>query len=345
VLQPDGKLVVAGSTRGTVTSLRAVRVLPQGGLDLSFGDDGGADVSLPNEGGALAAALQGDGKIILAGDTFTPVAALVRLTTEGGLDSTFGGSGVLTWQAGGAPTSATTAFVRADGRIVTGGCAGSALAVASYLATGAVDVSFGGGVVVTPLATGTCVSGAHGVLMADGRILLGAETTGGTSYLVRYLLDGGLDPTLGGSGIMVLPLLQVEAVALQSDGKILVGNYDSQVMRLLPDGGADPGFGDAGVARIPGFGVYVLAIGLTADGSIVAVGADISETNFAMGELLPDGTPNIQFGSGGAAYDVAGVIGDGLFTAMAFQPDGKLLVVGTVDVGAGAAMVVTRIIP
>src|SRR5205814_9192360 len=74
VIQPDGKIVVAGGAFPLFTFLgdfKVVRYNPNGSLDRSFGDGGIVTTSFPGDGSyAFAVALQSDGKIIAAGTDF-----------------------------------------------------------------------------------------------------------------------------------------------------------------------------------------------------------------------------------------------------------------------------------
>src|SRR5439155_13188760 len=73
VLQPDGKVVVAGSTSPASTKAIALaRFLPDGTLDTGFGTGGRVTTPAFNGSEAFAAALQADGKILTAGLTETP---------------------------------------------------------------------------------------------------------------------------------------------------------------------------------------------------------------------------------------------------------------------------------
>jgi len=99
VIQPDGRIVVAGST-DTSSAIAVARLDANGNLDTSFSDDGKATFDFIwgyDEGWDVA--LQGDGKIIVAGSATIDgdhLFALVRFQTNGETDSTFGGHGYVT---------------------------------------------------------------------------------------------------------------------------------------------------------------------------------------------------------------------------------------------------------
>src|SRR5213078_3530124 len=100
VIQPDGKIVVAGGAFPLFTFLgdfKVVRYNPNGSLDTSFGDGGIVTTTFPEGSYAFALALQSDGKIIAVGSANSPVNyydfAAARYLANGTLDSTFGTGG------------------------------------------------------------------------------------------------------------------------------------------------------------------------------------------------------------------------------------------------------------
>lgn len=130
-------------------------------------------------------------------------------------------------------------------------------------AAGSWDVTFGSvGKVVTSVSAGQ--DKAYGIaIQADGKILVagyGTNTTTGKDFaLVRYNTDGSLDANFGVSGIVTTDLQTnsedvAYAMALQADGKIVLGGYsdngvgrDAALVRYNADGTIDTGFGASGI--------------------------------------------------------------------------------------------------
>jgi uncharacterized delta-60 repeat protein len=145
VVQPDGKLIIAGSgDRGPAL----IRFTADGKLDPSFGKGGEllGGVGFPS----TALALQRDGKFVTAGTGAGPSSredsrefALARCTKDGGLDSSFGSGGkLLTDFHTGAAADAVV--VQSDGKIAAAGTVGSKdFAVARYTSNGRLDTQFG----------------------------------------------------------------------------------------------------------------------------------------------------------------------------------------------------------
>ncbi len=99
-------------------------------------------------------------------------------------------------------------------------------------------------------------------------------------------------------------------------------------------GELDPSFGTGGkvLTDIAPNGI-AQALALQPDGKIIAVGSasGSGESIFALARYNPDGSPDTTFGSGGVVttdFSFSGVFGGGA-TAVALQPDGKIIAVGS----------------
>jgi uncharacterized delta-60 repeat protein len=137
-LQPDGKILVAGSAQLTATSLdfALARYNPDGSLDQSFGGGDGlvttdfeAGGTPPGADGARGIALQADGRIVLAGHAqrshgpglgFDNDFAVARYQPNGDVDGSFGAGGIVIGNF--ASSEAMDGFaVQPDGKIVVAG--------------------------------------------------------------------------------------------------------------------------------------------------------------------------------------------------------------------------------
>jgi uncharacterized delta-60 repeat protein len=123
-VQPDGKILLAGSTDATGTEdMAVVRLNADGSLDNSFGQGGKVFIDLGGDDYAHAMALQPDGKIILAGRRTigtTDDIATVRLQPNGLRDTTYGKDGVSIIDLGQNELIVSMAL-QPDGKIVLGG--------------------------------------------------------------------------------------------------------------------------------------------------------------------------------------------------------------------------------
>lgn len=96
-VQPDGKIVMAGVTLLSGSDVFEIqRRNADGSLDLNFGSSGFTRFSSGFFEGVAGMALQPDGKIIITGERFSSSTdfIVIRLNTDGTLDSTFDGNGV-----------------------------------------------------------------------------------------------------------------------------------------------------------------------------------------------------------------------------------------------------------
>ena len=162
-VQPDGKLVAAGAaTINGQVDFALARYNSDGTLDTSFGTAGRVTTDFGSPWEAPSAlAIQGDGKIVVAG--FTEVGqfaafAVARYNSDGTLDTTFGGGGkAITGFAndtnlvalGPVSAQAYSVAVQPDGKIVVAGYANidgeEDFAVVRYKANGTLDLAFGAG--------------------------------------------------------------------------------------------------------------------------------------------------------------------------------------------------------
>ncbi len=162
VLQPDGKIVMSGSSTfyESIVDFMLARYNSDGSLDTTFGSAG---IVITDFGsgyrydGALALALQADGKVVAAGVTSGPQNydqfALARYNGNGSPDAAFGSGGRLTTDFGGTGTTdlgnnganANAVLLQRDGKIVAAGGActtqGCDFALARYLTDVAPPVS------------------------------------------------------------------------------------------------------------------------------------------------------------------------------------------------------------
>ncbi len=306
-IQSDGKIVVAGSCFiGTSRDFCLARYEGDGSLDTDFG--AGGKVTTDFGGGyaeAFAVALQGDGKIVAAGDCVPAVGligriCLARYTSNGSPDPSFGSGGQVSDDLGRFGFGGAIA-VQADGKIVAGGFCGTGrpgdpalFCVARYTASGAVDIPFGLNGVVTP--TAPCQMAWAVSVQPDEKIL-----AAGASCLVRINSGGSPDATFGDGGAVLFDQSGPSALsmALQHDGKVVVGGQcPSQpgtcLARINANGSPDASFGNGGTVAPPATACDVAwGIALQSDGKIVTAGGSGSMFCLARYEVDTASTPVI----------------------------------------------------
>ncbi|PYK55411.1 MAG: hypothetical protein DME47_03845 [Verrucomicrobia bacterium] len=298
VLQPDGRIVVAGrfTSFNGFTHNRVCRLNANGSVDQTFGLGNGINNA------ALALALQSDGRIIVGGQ-FTQVDLtlrnnLARLNTNGSVD--------LSFDPGIGPSGDVNAIViQPDGRIIIGGTFigynGFARGgIARVLGNGALDPSFDSGV-----GTGGNVFAL--ALQHNGQIVLGGRFVqySGTNrtFIARVFGDGSLD-----FGFNPVPNSWVQSFAVEPDDRILVGGIftdisgfgRNSIARLNTNGLVDPTFdpGAGCVGSLTNDATRVDSIALQQFGRILVGGIFTSYNN-----QLRDNMVRLFDNAAPAAYD------------------------------------------
>ena len=169
-----------------------------GQLDTTFAN-GGIFGTTTGVATANAVAIQSDGKIVVAGAGFVNggfADTLIRLNTDGSLDSSFGSGGVANLLPGGNVFVAFGFFglsIQSDGKIVAAAAGGSQRGqllaqVARVNTDGSLDTSFGTGGFTTTIVTPVGLSG-NLALESNGEILM-AVGLGNPSLMVRFTTSG-----------------------------------------------------------------------------------------------------------------------------------------------------------
>jgi uncharacterized delta-60 repeat protein len=335
LVQPNGRVIAAGGG-GAASSFCVVRLRAANGtLDPTFGSGGKRVVDFGGDDESVyGAALQPDGKIVLAGDSGLQP-AVARLKANGALDTTFDGDGKKTFSWG-ALGRATAVVVAPNGKILLGGFSGPEggnVQVARLKANGALDTTFATGGIAT-IDFGGDDFGEAMVRQADGRIVVAGRSSAAGAVVARLRATGALDPDFGGDGRVTLPGGgSVSAVLVQPDRKIVVaGNASTSAMmtvtRLMPNGSPDTTFDGDGTATIDFGSTADLAAGvvLQPDGKIVVGGYTQASEDVAVARLNANGSPDATFGVAGKATVDFGVATFG--QAVARAPNGRIVVAG-----------------
>jgi uncharacterized delta-60 repeat protein len=275
-IDPWGRIIVAGSTAGKF----ALACFTDSGYACSgFGNGSKTTLSFEDTAEATSIAIDDDGRIVVGGQVRVVTSwtnqkfALARFTTAGALDSSFGASGKVVYDAAPNATSHNVELISglaidASGRIVAAGAFAAdnstRFAVLRFYGFGALDKTFG------PNGTG-----------------MATAFTGCT-------LAGCIDEA------------QATSLAVQSNGKIVVAGWvrsqgvDVGLTRLLPDGSRDVnGFGSNGYVRTDVGGTWSAAMSVKIAGSIFVTGlADAGYTAMVARYSLSDGALDTTFGGG-----------------------------------------------
>ncbi|MBL7809078.1 MAG: T9SS type A sorting domain-containing protein [Saprospiraceae bacterium] len=311
--QSDGKLVVGTTDYGTVILFR---FNTNGALDDTFGAGGVAKIVLYHEAVCFAQAPDGS---IYAGCMPDRV---FKCTASGALDPNFGDAGELY------VTSAPQFIaVKSNSGFITANSISGDFSTMSYLTDGSPDPVFNGG---APVVDNIGQSGGsfHKLLIQpDGKIIAGGENLASQRVMARLGINGFPDESFKFpiNDDLENGVAQISGMALQADGKIIVGGQqnfsgwpEGSLYRLLPDGTPDSIF----------YGPQspVVALALQPDGKILtAEVGTTTPTNWWSGirRFQVNGTADQTFGLSGYwstkpywAY------------LLALQADGKILTAG-----------------
>ncbi len=315
VMQPDGKLVAAGSTdRNGNLDFALARYNVDGSLDDTFGQEGRVCCFLLHDDEARALALQPDDRLVMAGitDVFgTRDVLMYRFLSNGAPDTSFGFD----------PPGSD----RPNGSLVVRALSGAALEARALKRQ-----------------------------PNDGRLVVAGFTDeGGTDDFVLFRVNANgesTDPsffTTGGVRILFRSdgterQDRANALEIQPDGRLVVGGFsrrnqtesDFALVRLNPDGEFDRSFGfDGGLLASfgPGTTSEGSALVLQPDGKIVQAGFSHVDTDFdfTLVRYNRDGSLDANFGLGGAARTLLQGRHDFILGLAAQEPDGKLVAAGT----------------
>ena len=200
VLQSDGKIVVAGVSFETFEVFAVVRYSSTGSEDATFSGDGKVTTAVgTRQDQARSVVLQSDGKIVAAGFSDNGSNydfAVVRYNSDGSLDTTFSGDGIVTTAVGLALDIANSVVMQSDGKIVAAGYSYNGsnddFAVVRYNTGGSLDTTFSGdGIVTTAVGAGSDY-GYSVAMQSDGKIVAAGYSYSGTKYdfaVVRYTIS------------------------------------------------------------------------------------------------------------------------------------------------------------
>lgn len=356
VLQPDGKIVLVGTHQASVAQVGMIRYLADGTLDTSLDGDGIVTTITGVSASAMhAAAIQSDGKILMAGVSSPNVNdndfTLIRLDLNGNLDTTFSDDGVATANPLGTSNTARALFIQPDGKIVVAGHSIGSFQIARFNSDGTIDTTFnalGGqpGMIDVNVNSGFDDRAMAVALAPDGKIIVAGEIN--TSAIlkdvavIRLNQDGTRDLSFGVGGLFQKNTgstsESARAVTVLPDGKILLAtnafedtNEDFAVIRLNATGTADLSFGGDGMVVFDFGPANDLAnsLAVQVDGKIVVTGSASNGLNTDIGimRLNSDGTPDTTF-SGDGRLTVAAGTGNDAGNSVKIQPDGKIIVGG-----------------
>jgi len=368
MLRPTKRVTLSVWLLAIIISLLAttVALAASGDLDPTFSGDGIASTAFAQRDDEVKGiAIQSDGKIVAAGysrvtSTDSYDFAVTRYNTNGSLDTTFSSDGKILTNFASNERGEDVA-IQPDNKIVVVGerCVSSNncdVALARYTTSGKLDATFSGdGRVVTNFGGANNDNNAAAIaLQPDGKIVVAGYTWNGSNYdfaIYRYNPNGSLDRTFSGDAVAVGNFgLGKDDFAtdlvIQGNGKIVVigttgksPNQNFAIARLNPNGTADTTFsGDGRQVTNLGGDDQAWGVALQPDGKIVVVGEkydpDLDLVFFAVARYQANGAPDTTFNGKGTKVFSIIPAADSWAEDVIVQPDGKIVVLGTVVNGS-----------
>jgi uncharacterized delta-60 repeat protein len=376
-LQPSNKVVVGGACTGSgKTDFCLVRYTANGALDTSFGSSGKVitSVSGGNDLGA-SVAIQRDDKILLGGYCLAGLKhdfCLVRYTSDGVLDSTFGANGIVVTQFPspfGSDDYGQSLALQPDGKIVfagycnDGSLSGNTFCVARYNVNGTLDSSFGSGGLLTRVIAPAGAFGGSSIATAiavqlDGKLVITGWCLVGSRFdfcTTRLNADGSPDVSFGDmQGNAITPIgasnANAYSTALQPDGKIVVAgvcnNFDFCVVRYETNGVLDTKFGINGKMIVDLLSMSSdtgINLALQPDGKILQAGfCQSSNYYFCVARFNSDGSLDTTFANGGKLLSSLRGGTEDVGRALALQADGKIVIAGNCKIAGSVDFCVAR---
>lgn len=356
VSQDDGKIVMTGYSTDKIL---LTRLNTDGSLDQSFGINGVVTTTFAFAANSFDLVLQTDGKIIAVGmavENGYQVFVTIRYNSDGSLDTTFGGTGIVFTNILNFNSTALAVEVQDDSKIVVGGTSrnsppdGSALALIRLETDGSLDNSFGtNGIAFTDVYPGSGLGALETLsdlsIQQNGNIVV-AGFGGPDALLVEYDSNGNINTGFGTNGVIsqnysTFGNSGFGGLELQEDGKIIaVGSYtatngfsDHLVARFLPNGAPDLSFGNSGLAIVP-----VISSGMDSasdvsiqqDGKIVVGGISANFVRrFAITRFDTTGNADLSFGSNGVVQTTLDP-DENILYSITIQPNGAIVAAGAV---------------
>lgn len=226
-LQSNGKIVAVGSVIISGLSQMFVARLndSDGSFDTTFAGTGTINQQVGLNAAATSVAINTTtGTILLAGLSGTSY-ALVRYTSAGSLDSSFGTGGISTFSPG-ASAAINAITLDASSNILVAGYVDNSFAISKFTSAGAIDTTFATS--GTRLVTLNSNQIAFSIAVQSDNKIVASGYTGNLALVVRLTTGGALDSGFNGSGIQLFSAsgaLQFQGVSVLSNQKIVCAGY------------------------------------------------------------------------------------------------------------------------
>ncbi len=351
-LDLNERIICVGQTLGAHFHFTLTCFLSNGVLDTTFGTNGYVvtDVTPGSGSACTSVAIDGQNRIVAAGDTGSASAAVIRYLSDGSLDTSFGTNGITI-------TPFVDFFIVTqvgldfEGRIVVIGYGEvdadptlSNFYIIRYTSSGVLDTSFNGtGYLILDVITHGADAPYAFIVDQSNNIIVGGGSSSQVA-VVKITSAGSLDTTFATSGVFRRSVSGLgdyaNSLAFDLQGRIMVAGIAGNsffALRLTANGLLDTSFG-AGV----GYVVYTF-VGTTPQGGCQKIIVDplgrlimfgteeIGRSPvFLIARALGDGTLDTSFGTQGSSHCSVDNTSSSC-TAGATDSEGRMIIGGTVN--------------
>lgn len=365
VVQPDGRIVVAGYSSGNVG---VARFLETGAIDNSFSLDGRALAPMPSAPVTTDIAIDSLGRIVVCGYLGSGTARdafLLRFTSGGERDESFGNQGLVLLDHNNTANDFTAIAIQSDNRIVATGnlqVATNDIVIARFGESGLLDASFSNDGLFIFDSFGFNEFAGGVILGMKDKILVGCSArfnTGAPKVAVLrfHSVDGALDTSYGIAGGVAystaINTLFVDDLVELGDGSVVAGGISGinlAMAKFTPAGQPDLPFGTSGVrvySNASGSHEFRMSMAVQQDGKILLGGGTDRATSTApykyqVLRVGADGSPDSTLSAGSSLFQIDANGGKGL--DMAIAPNGRIVFCGSEIVGTSLFFAVLRLV-
>jgi uncharacterized delta-60 repeat protein len=232
-----------------VSNYKIVKFNSSGAIDTTFATSGILTGVIGNGLSLNSVSINTDDSIISSGSVNiygSPNYIILKITTGGILDSSFGASGVVTGLNNGFSAICNSVYIQSDGSILISGISNNMILVLKFSSTGVSDNTFNLGNSINGIAYNT-------ITLGDGTILTVGES-GTTGFIAKYNSDGSVVTGFGASGVVSTMFGSkndiIFSILNQSDNSVVIsGKSDDRafIARFTSAGVLDTTYNSIGV--------------------------------------------------------------------------------------------------
>ncbi len=347
--QANGKVILVGNSYHLDDNdISVVRLNINGSFDTSFSGDGSVTISGAVLDFAESCIVLKDNSILIVGSSISVYgdheALIVKLMSNGKLDSSFGTAGRLILGLSSYDDKINSIAIGSDEKIYVTGITNNAFFIARLISNGTLDNAFGNasesntGVIIENLGTGMS-EGVAVCVQPDGKIIVGGTYVNSDYdlFIMRLQSSGSIDPTFGfnSTGLSKIDVSiddKLKEIKIDQEKRIWVGgtsNDDFLVAKLKVNGSLDSSFNSVGKKSISVSANSIenlSGISLQQNGSILVAGE--TDHKYLAVRLLSNGNPDENFGNQGTSI-VSLEMPIHAYTTTAFQ--NRIYLAGSID--------------